>query len=219
MEFAVHEGLVETDPTIGIRGRLTPKTDGHTPWTVKDIAKFREYWAVDSAPRIAMELFQWTGARVVDVMVMGPAQITDGYLFFTQEKTGFNCTLPLMILPDGMTALQTDLTHFQTSVRHATGHLVWVVTSHGKPRSQKGLSQWFSEKANEAGLATDRTAHGLRKYRDVRLAEAGLSTLQIRSWTGQQDLKTLELYIRDANLRAVLEGPKQERKLSNNTKL
>lgn len=107
------------------------------------------------------------------------------------------------------------MNHMQTALNHAKGSFsVEIVTHTGKPRSQKGLSQWLSAKATEAGLPKECSAHGLRKYRDTQLAETGLSSLQIRSWTGQQDLKTLEIYFRKANLRTILEGPKKEQKVS-----
>ena len=80
---------------------------------------------------------------------------------------------------------------------------VWLLTDYGKPRSVKGLSQWMAKNAREAGLI-GKTAHGLGKYPDIELAEASYTSMQIRSRTGQQDLKALEVYIRDADRKRVL---------------
>ena len=48
-------------------------------------------------------------------------------------------------------------------------------------------------------------AHGLRKSRTIKLAEHGFTTLQLRSWVGHEDMKSLEVYIREANKKKVLQ--------------
>jgi hypothetical protein len=30
--------------------------------------------------------------------------------------------------------------------------MTWIITAHGRPRSEKAISNWFSEAAREAGL-------------------------------------------------------------------
>lgn len=214
LKFAKERGLIEQDPSEQIKKRRIARTEGHATWTVEHVNQYRNHWPQGSAPRIAMEILCWTGARVVDARTLGPRMLDDGYLSFCQEKTGYDCAIPMERLPTGMWALNEDMDHMKAALGHAKGHLVWITTHNGKPRSQKGLSQWLSARASDAGLPAACTAHGLRKYRDNRLAEAGLTSLQMRSWTGQQDLKTLELYIQKANLRTILEGPKKEQKLS-----
>jgi hypothetical protein len=60
-----------------------------------------------------------------------------------------------------------------------------------RPRSEKAISNWFSEAAREAALR-GYTAHGLRKTRAIALAEAGATHHQIGAWTGHDSLKEIE---------------------------
>lgn len=187
-----------------IQKAATPKTDGHTPWTRGDVGAFRNHWPMGSSRRLAFEVFQWTGARVVDARVLGKANTRSGWIEFIQEKTGYPCVIPYLtddweIVFD----LVEDWNMFREAVKAADQQLIWILSEYGKPRSVKGLSQWMAAAARAAGLE-GLTAHGLRKYRDIELAEAGYNSLQIRSWTGQQDLKTLEIYIRNADRKRVL---------------
>ncbi|MGH1447394.1 MAG: tyrosine-type recombinase/integrase [Cognatishimia sp.] len=217
IEFCRDEKIITIDPSEGVKSRKEPESDGHTPWERNHLETFREFWPIESKPRIAMEIFNWTGARVVDVRTFGPQHIRSGWLEFKQVKTRFPCVVPVGfgVPQDHATPeMIQDHKHFMNAIEAAKRNLIWVTTEYGKPRSQKGLSQWFSQKASDAGLPKELTAHGLRKRRDMDLAEAGMNAIQIRSWTGQQDLETLEEYIKKVNLKRVLMGTSRVQKLS-----
>jgi integrase len=94
----------------------------------------------------------------------------------------------------------------------AKGNMTWILTEHGKPRSEKAISNWFSEAARDAGLM-GYTAHGLRKTRAIALAEAGATHHQIGAWTGHDSLKEIENYTRGARQKLLIMGTSQELKM------
>jgi integrase len=74
-------------------------------------------------------------------------------------------------------------------------------TKYGKPRSEKGFSNWISDAARAAGVAGC-SAHGLRKSAARRLAEAGCTVHEIMAITGHRSLKEVERYTRAVEQRA-----------------
>ena len=74
-----------------------------------------------------------------------------------------------------------------------------LLTQEGKPFSDAGFSQWFSERARWAKLGQGCTAHGLRKAAARRLAEAGCTAHQIASITGHRTLWEVERCTRAAD--------------------
>ena len=79
--------------------------------------------------------------------------------------------------------------------------MVWTRTAQGKPRSEKGFSNWISKAAGPGY-----SAHGLRKNRLMALAECGGSSVQLQAWCGHQSLSEVETYVREASRRAALLG-------------
>jgi len=89
-----------------------------------------------------------------------------------------------------------------------------ITTAHGAARSGKAASQWFSAAARAAGLK-DRTGHSLRKTRAEILANNGASAHQIGAWLGHESLTETQRYAAKYDRRNILEGPDQEREISN----
>jgi len=201
-------GLIARDPAVAVRPRKTAKTDGHEPWTAADVQRFRAYWAVGTAPRLAFEVMFWTAARVSDAMRLGPGMVDrQGWLVFRQGKTGGDVAVPFArALPAFARHMQADLDMLKAALDARTDkHMTWLTTEFGKARSEKGATQWFAAAARKAGLV-NRTAHGLRKARAIALAEAGATAHQIMAWTGHASLSEAELYTRKADKRRILSG-------------
>lgn len=200
--FWVDSGMIEADPTIGVKRKKMPKTDGFKEWTEADVARFRQHWPIGTPQRLAMELLQWTGARCVDAVALGPQKVgRDGVLTFKQSKTGVDAMVPWACTAEGLEWQRADL---MECTRNATA-LVWIITQYGKPRSVAGFSQWFSAAATAAGLP-DLSAHGLRKYRMNQLAESGASLLKMQAWVGHLTLDEVEHYTRRADRRKSITG-------------
>ena len=208
----VHRG---DDPSEGIKAIPRKKTEGHTPWTKDDISRYRDYWNIDTPERLALELIYWTGARMSDAVRLGRGMVdSDGWLNFTQKKTGGSVSVPLdRTVPDFCDP--TDLASLHQAISSQAKHMTFIVTSYDASRSHKGASQWFARTARTAGI-TGKTAHGLRKSRSISLAENGATTHQIGAWTGHESLAEVAHYTKNASKKRLLEGPKQERKLSRN---
>jgi len=196
------------DPTDGIARPKVAQSDGHEPWSMDDVQHFRKMYSLDQAPRLALELIYWTGARCGDAVKLGRGNVTkDGWLSFKQSKTGGLVDVPFTRqLPSFALADADDLRMLHAAIdAQPVKHMTYLCTTRGASRSEKAVSNWFAGKARCAGL-TNRTAHGLRKSRAIRWAQAGSSSLQIGAWTGHKSLGEIERYCRRYSRRAALTG-------------
>ncbi len=83
--FWYARGLTETDLAASVKRKKMPKTDGHIAWTQDDVDMFRARWPIGTEERKAFEILQFTGARCVDSVAIGPQNVGwDGVLTFTQ---------------------------------------------------------------------------------------------------------------------------------------
>ncbi|MBA4282016.1 tyrosine-type recombinase/integrase [Ralstonia sp.] len=200
--FWAAKGLTATDIAASVKRKAMPQTDGHIAWTDADVAVFRARWPIGTEQRRAFEMLQWTGARCVDVVRLGPQNVgPDGVLSYVQSKTGKPAHVPWTCQAFGLEDQRADL----LSCVKGTNALIYVITAYGKPRSPKGFSQWFSAAAKAAGLP-HKTAHGLRKYRMIQMAENGLSILIMQAWVGHTTMDEVEEYTRQANRRRTIAG-------------
>lgn len=200
--FWAAKGITATDVAASVKRKAMPQTDGHIAWTDVDVAAFRARWPIGTEQRRAFELLQWTGARCVDVVRLGPQNVgTDGVLSYVQSKTGKPAHVPWTCQAFGLEDQRADLAACIEGKRA----LVYLLTEYGKPRTAAGFSQWFASAARAAGLAR-KTAHGLRKYRMIQMAENGLSILVMQAWVGHTTMDEVEEYTRQANRRRTIAG-------------
>lgn len=201
-DFWRRTGATVGDVAHGVKRKRLDKTGGHAPWTDADVAAFRACWPIRTPERTAFEILQWTGARCVDAIRLGPQMVgADGVLTFTQQKTKKPAHVPWTCQAFGLEHQRADL---DASIKD-TRALVYVMTAYGQPRTQKGFSQWFAAAARRAGLV-NRTAHGLRKYRMHKLAEAGLSVTIMQAWVGHVTLDEVQEYTDRVNRQAIIAG-------------
>lgn len=196
------------DPTKDIDKAAVAQSDGHEPWSMIDIAHFRKLYKIDQPVRLAFELLYWTGARCGDAVMLGINNVTtDGWLSFKQNKTGGQVDIPFnRALPDFAKGDADDLRQLHAAIdAQPVKHMTFLCTNKGASRSEKNISNWFAKQTREIGLDC-RTAHGLRKSRAIRWAEAGASSIQIGAWTGHTSLGEIERYIRKYSRRAALSG-------------
>lgn len=212
LRFAIEEGWIAANPSIGVKaqkGEVTP----HRQWTAGEIAQFRAFWPQGTPQRTTFEVMYWTGARCIDAATLGWQMVDrDGWLSFTQQKTGGPATCPVRNLPEWAGDMRED--HAQFTEALPTGQILWIVTRTGTARNVNALSQWMRIIAEAAGLPADCTAHGLRKARAAALAEAGATASQIGAWTGHVSLQEVAHYTRQADQKGIL-GAKRERNFGN----
>jgi integrase len=204
-DFALARGLVTTKPTEGIKQLRGKATKGFIPWTFADIEAYRSFWPYGTEARLAFELQYWAGCRISDTVGLGPDNVDeDGWLVFVQRKTGSEVSVPFnRDLP--RFAVSADLDHLHRAIESMpprTG--TFMLTELGRPRSRKGASQWFSERAQMAKVSDGKTSHGLRKSRMILHAERGANIHQIAAWSGHETLKEIERYTQRAEKRRLL---------------
>ena len=214
LAWAKKARLIAQNPAAEIGKAATAKSDGFKPWTAEDINAFREHWPLATSQRLAFELIFWTAARASDAVRIGPGMITkDGWLTFRQRKTNGEVSVPFnRTLPAFASEMKTDLDLLKQAMVLAPRHMTWLVTVHGKARSDKAFSSWFAEAAAAAGVE-GKSAHGLRKARAMALAEAGATAHQIAAWTGHESLSEVQRYSKAADRKRILSGVDREQKL------
>ena len=179
-EFAVKDGRVETNPTIGVQ-RLREKAEGAKSWDEAEIAAFEARWERGSLQRLAFSLLLYTGQRRSDVVRMGWKDVTNGLIAVTQIKTGAELLIP--IHPN----LAAELEYADKA------KLTFLQTSQGES-STTGFYNRFVRWVHEAGLPPGLSPHGLRKAAARRLAEAGCTAHQIAAITGHRTLGEVQRY-------------------------
>ncbi|WP_158243083.1 tyrosine-type recombinase/integrase [Acidimangrovimonas sediminis] len=210
--WAKDAGLIKRDPSIAIKAKRAPKTEGHVAWTKDDIAKVREKWPIDSPRRLAVELAFWTGCRISDLVTLNRGMVgSDGVLTFRQAKTGGLAHVPWSCALPAFADVETHR-HLMACIEAQGGAMLYLTTAAGKPRSAKAVDNWIAESAREAGL-TGRSAHGLRKARLTDLAERGAPALAMMSWGGHETLSEVQHYIEAANRKRSIYGVEQEQNM------
>jgi integrase len=186
--WAVAEGGMPDDPTIGVK-RVKTKTAGYRTWSEAEIERFEAKHPVGTRARLAFALLLFTGQRRSDVVRMGRQHVHDGVLTVDQQKTAGQDEAHLEIPTHPKLVEIIEAT--------PSGHLTFLVTSHGKPYTAPGFGNWFRELCDDAGCS-GLSAHGLRKACARRLAEIGCSTHEISAITGHASLAEVERYTKAA---------------------
>lgn len=179
-DFAVKDGRVETNPTLGVQ-RLKEKAEGAKSWDEAEIAAFEAKWPHGSLPRLAFALLLYTGQRRSDVVRMGWKDVDNGLIAVTQVKTGSELLIPIH------PSLAAELEYADKSKS------TFLQTSKGQS-STTGFYNRFVRWVHDAGLPSGLSPHGLRKAAARRLAEAGCTAHQIASITGHRTLGEVQRY-------------------------
>lgn len=174
--LACDDGLVATDPTLGLR-RKPHVTDGHRTWTAEDCAAYEAKWPLGTQARTAYAIGLYTAQRISDAVKIGRPHERDGRLRFTQAKN--ERRRPVLVDIPIVPPLREALDAWQGK------GLTYLETAYGSPfATGKGLQNKFREWCRDAGVHPDCSFHGLRKAAATRLAEAGCTPHQIMSVLG-----------------------------------
>lgn len=183
-DFAILMGMRRDNPARVVRS-VKSRSGGYKTWQEDQLAAFEAHWPIGTSERLAFDLALYTGQRKSDVCRMGPQHIKSGRITVTQVKTGRHLQIP--IHPNLAKSISAT----------PSGHLAYIVTGKGVPRTRNGFGQWFGKACRAAGLE-GYTMHGLRKACSRRLAELGLSNQLIKSITGHVSDAEVARYTRDA---------------------
>ncbi len=189
-------GYATKNPARDVARLRSNNPDGIRAWSEADAGRYEARHPIGTKARLAFDLLLYTGVRRSDVVRLGPQMERDGKLVFNETKGSARIVKAheLPILPPLRQSI--DATQI--------GHLVYLVTAFGQPRSAKAFGNWFKKRCREAGLE-DLSAHGLRKLGAQRCAEAGASEHQLMALFGWSSPQQAALYTKKAN-RAKLEA-------------
>jgi integrase len=211
-KYLMHIDALKVDPSKDMVRAPVVKSDGHIPWDHNDVEMFRNHHALNTHPRMAFELLYWTGASMVDAVRLGPGSIRPGgWLSYRRSKTGTLVEIPFdRELPHFAQSFKRDLDLLHKAIAaQADKHMTYIVTGgfansgNAKSRAVKGASSWFSRQASAAGVQ-GKTAHGLRKSRDMEIAANNGSATAIMSWLGHSTLVEASRYIKMFDKRRAL---------------
>jgi integrase len=137
------------------------KSNGHPTWSDEDIMRFEAAYPLGTKQRMALALLLNLAARCSDVVRVGPGNVCDDELTYTQQKTGVKLTIPVL-----------DETVASINAVGPSEHLVFLVNDNGAAFTEQSFSKWFVRQCKRAGVM-GLSPHGLRKAACVRLAHAG----------------------------------------------
>jgi integrase len=195
--------LLPANPALQVAKRVTPRSDGFTPWTRDDVARFRAFWPHHTAQRMAFEVLHRTGAAIADACQIGPAMVRDGWLQYRRAKTGSAAVCPMTA--DTAPGWFEHDDHLALCVAAQPRHTVWIVTGQGAAKSRKSASQWFSAACRKAGI-DGKTAHGIRKFRAGVFKENGASADQRMAILGHETDAEARRYSAGASLVRTVTG-------------
>ncbi len=173
--WAAEAGLVDEDPTVGVRNPKRRDGGGFPVWTEEDVAAYQARWPVGTKERVWLDVLLYTGLRRGDAVIIGRQHVRDGIATIRTEKSGHTVEVNITIRPELARTLETG----------PIGDLHWIVGETGRPLAKKSFGNMFRAACNAAGVK--KSAHGLRKLAATRAAEAGLSVAELESvfgWTG-----------------------------------
>jgi len=179
--WAQEAGMIETNPTIGVRW-AAGKTKGWHCWTETEIAQFEARWPVGTRERLALTILLYTGLRRGDVVKIGRQHVRDGIITYRTEKNQTVIAIPL--LPELTAVIDAS----------PTGDLAFIAAASGQPMTKKSFGNWFADACRAAGVPG--RAHGLRKAGATRAVNNGATFAQLNAifgWTGD---KMASLYTR-----------------------
>ncbi|MEW9855880.1 tyrosine-type recombinase/integrase [Novosphingobium sp. M1R2S20] len=199
-DFAMKSGMIDKNPASlagKVKAPAGERSHGFHTWTEEEIMQYRAYHKLGTRERLAMELALWTDQRRSDVVTMGMAQVKNGRLPVSQEKTGETLWLPIAAqLLEAIVAMPPQ----------DTSPFCFLITERGRPfKSAASFGVWFKKACVAAGLPHC-TMHGLRKATLRRMAELRMTNKDMKSVSGQRSDKTLARYIEKADQAALADS-------------
>lgn len=199
----VQVGLLDADPTAGLRKYEAAQSDGYTPWTAEDVESFRARWPVGTMQRLCLEILHQTGAAIGDAVTLGPGNMQGAWLSYRRSKSRTICTVPLFVSPAPPYYPPSD--HLRACIEAAPRHLTWLSTAKGAGRSGKAAGAWFSKAARAAGIE-GKSAHGVRKRLAIYMAEHGATEAQRMAILGHDTTAQTREYSKTADARRIISG-------------
>lgn len=192
--WGISRGHLAANPAEGIE--KINRGMGARPWSLNDLAAFREYHPASTMPHRALTLFMFTACRIGDAFRLGPGNEVerDGITWLDWQpakKGSTRVTIPM-------------LPPLYEATRGLTGP-AYLTSEWGQPyASATAFGNAFRDWVVDAGLVdaegkAARSAHGIRKSVGELLAMKGATQYEITAVHGHLSARTSEVYTRGYN--------------------
>ena len=192
MRFCKLMGMVQVDPTDGLKAKRRTVTGGFKTGTEDEIERYRAHHALGTMSRLAFELLLNTGARRGDAIRLGRQHLQAGRLVFKPKKTADRTGMVVNIRIHADLQYAIDAMPPLHVKPGQTTPLTFLTNAYGRAYTVGNFGYWFAKCCTEAGV--EFRAHGLRKAICVRLIRRGMSPHQVAAITGHKDLREIQVY-------------------------
>ncbi|WP_375694421.1 tyrosine-type recombinase/integrase [Bartonella sp. AD24XZML] len=199
--WAIDQGLLENNPTIGVKRPALSNKDGFAVWTEDDVEKYYQRWSHGTHERVWVDVLLYTGLRRGDAVRIGWKDVNDNIIHLKTEKSQFKTDVFLPILPELAETLKIG----------PIGNETFICGKNGNKLVKESFGNLFREACNTAGIK--KSAHGLRKLAATRAANSGATVSQLKAIFGWTEDKMASLYTKSADRkRLALEAIKKLQK-------
>jgi integrase len=185
--WAVEAEHAASDPTLGVKNPVRPKSGGFQVWNEHEIALYEARWPIGTKERVWLDMLLYTGMRRGDVVLVGRPHVRDGVITLRTEKSGEIVEVTLPILP----------ILARTLAAGPTGDLTFICGANGTPLKKESWGNAFREACRAASV--QKSAHGVRKIAATRAADSGATEAQLEAIFGWHGGQMAALYTRAAN--------------------
>lgn len=186
---------VKSNPARDVK-YLKSDGDGHHSWSIEEVEAFEAKHPVGGMARLALALLLYTGQRRSDIVRMGPGNVKNGWLTFTQFKGRKRkpITLAIPVIPELRNIIDKT---------PGTGE-AFLMNELRRPFTAAGFGNWFHDRCVEVKDERGRElvpgrAHGLRKAGATIAANNGATPFELTAMYGWSSTKVAEIYTQKAD--------------------
>lgn len=200
--WANEEEIYDRNPTLGVKN-IRYTTKGHHSWTPEEMEQYYRRHPLGTKARLGIDLIRYTTGRREDIPRFGRQHFKGGRIKYRQGKNDERS--PIDIDMPCHAALRESIDAYFEANPAAKNNMTFLTTESGKPFTTNGFGNKFKDWCRQANLPRC-SAHGVRKFTAIELAENDATPHQIGAITGHRSLKEVERYTRDAQRRRLADA-------------
>ncbi|WP_375614029.1 tyrosine-type recombinase/integrase [Bartonella sp. AC151YNML] len=185
--WAIDQGLLENNPTLGVKRPALINKGGFAAWTEEDVEKYYKRWPHGTHERVWIDVLLYTGLRRGDSVRIGWKDVKDNIIHLKTEKSKFQTDVFLPILPELAKTLEAG----------PIGEETFICSKTNKKFIKENFGHAFRDACNAAGIK--KSAHGLRKLAATRAANSGATVSQLKALFGWTHDAMASLYTKSAD--------------------
>ncbi len=140
--WAIDQGLLENNPTLGVKKPPLKNKSGFPVWTEEDVEKYYHKWHHGTHERVWIDVLLYTGLRRGDAVRIGWKDVKDNIIHLKTEKSKFQTDVFLPILPELAKTLETGPIGVETFICSKTNQKL----------SKESFGDTFRDACNAAGI-------------------------------------------------------------------